>query len=146
MSSSNRAFTSSSSASTAPASASSSTAAPSKDAAAATMTPAARSAAQRTSLRTKYLIAYNLLSAGLWTAVLNRVATLAASTAAAAVAGGGATSLDGLAAAGAASSGALERGSGAFVRWVQTAAALEVLHAAFGMPPLSLQISVHHEC
>jgi hypothetical protein len=88
-------------------------------------------------VRTKYLIAYNLMSAGLWTAVLNRVATLAVSSAAGAVASGAVTDLDSLAAVGARSSAALEASSGEFVRWVQTAAALEVLHAAFGEPPQS---------
>jgi very-long-chain (3R)-3-hydroxyacyl-CoA dehydratase len=67
--------------------------------------------ASKTSLKTKYLITYNLVSAGLWVAVLHRVVVV----------------------------GALQKNPeglysvvGVWARWIQTLALLEIVHSIFG--------------
>lgn len=68
-----------------------------------------RSQPQRTSFKTQYLIAYNLTSALLWSAVLGRVLLLIPSVGYANV----------------------YSGVGEFAKWTQTLALLEVVHSAF---------------
>lgn len=67
--------------------------------------------ASRTSLKTKYLIGYNLVSAGLWVAILHRVILESAIN----------KNPEGLYAV-----------VGTWARWVQTLALLEILHSMFG--------------
>jgi hypothetical protein len=75
-------------------------------------TLAARAAiASRTTPKTKYLILYNAVSAGLWIAILNRVVTTTITQQ---------------------RSDALYDFTGSFARWTQTVALLEILHAALG--------------
>lgn len=68
--------------------------------------------------QTQYLIAYNLICAVLWTAVLGRVIFLVPLVGFENVAGG----------------------VGEFAKWTQTLAALEIVHSALGgcIPPLHL--------